>query len=85
MSDAQWLNFVSLCEKDFEECDFQDELIAACLERDDIAKVVYFHNQRASLKWLKSKVPALDNCTPCKEIEKGNTTAVQNILLSIPY
>tara|TARA_B100000749_G_scaffold145056_1_gene111295 strand:+ start:242 stop:361 length:120 start_codon:yes stop_codon:yes gene_type:complete len=32
--------------------------------------VVYYHNKESSFKWLKSRVPAIDDLVPVKEIEK---------------
>jgi hypothetical protein len=84
MNDSSWQKFVRLCDKSFEECEFQEELISACLGHDDIAKVVYYHNRTSSLKWLKSKIPAMNNLVPGKEIEKGNVKAIHNVLLSFP-
>ncbi|MBB1355792.1 hypothetical protein [Pseudoalteromonas sp. SR45-5] len=84
MNDSQWKHFVGLCDKNFEECEFASELIAVCFGKEDIAKVVYFHNKGASLKWLRSKIPAMGNLIPYKEIEKGNVDAVRNVLLSFP-
>ena len=59
-------------EKEWEECSFKEELIAAVDGDLGIAIVIFGHLGGHALKWLETEVPALDGLTPkeCMKTEK---------------
>ena len=64
MSNDEWNKMVKLCEADFHNFSFKDELLELCDNHEDIAYVVYHHNKENAIKWMKNKAPALQGKTP---------------------
>jgi len=70
--DKSWTKYSNIFGEDWTDSDFQKEILALVNNQIDLAKVIYYHNTEFSIKWLNSKVPALDNLTPLeclKDIE----------------
>ena len=70
--EESWIEYSNLFGEDWTNSDFQLKLLEKCNEKLDIAKVIFYHLQENSLKWMDSNVPALDNLTPleCLNDEK---------------
>jgi hypothetical protein len=82
--DPRWDKFADVCSREFEHCDFQDQLIAECQGDVDIAWAVYFHLREDSLDWLRRQVPALDRETPITLLASGKADEVRHCLWSMP-
>jgi hypothetical protein len=70
--DDSWNKYSSIFGEDWTDSNFQKELLVLVNNQIDLAKVIYYHNTEFSIKWLNSKVPALDDLTPLeclKDIE----------------
>ena len=70
--EKSWIEYSSIFGEDWTDSDFQKELLTLVNNQIDLAKVIYYHNTEFSIKWLNSKVIALDNLTPLeclKDIE----------------
>ena len=81
--DSTWEEMTNLCKLEFSQCSNQQELVKLCGNDEKIAWVVYFHNRDNSLKWMRSKVPALNGKTPTSCFP-DNVNLLKRILLSFP-
>lgn len=78
-----WEKFSSLCQKGFISCTFSNELIEICDGDSSVASVVYYHNKDNSLKWMRSKVPALKGKTPAS-CARADMPSLKTVLMSFP-
>lgn len=83
MSQEAWEKLASLCQKGFNNCSFSKELAELCNGDVSVASVVYYHNQGNSLKWMKSKVPALKGITPAA-CARTDIETLKKVLMSFP-
>lgn len=83
--EKSWIEYSSVFGEDWTDSDFQKELLTLVNNQIDLAKVIYYHNTDFSIKWLNSRVTALDNLTPLeclKDIEL--TKRLKVCLMRIP-
>lgn len=59
-----WQNFVSLCDEFWIDSVMQTQLLTELSGDIEIAKVINYHLLENALKWISTKVPALDDLTP---------------------
>jgi len=79
-----WNKYVSCFTDNFERCTFKDELIRKCGGNEDIAITIYYHSLDNALKWMDSKIPALGNKVPSKEISSGHANSVRQVIWRSP-
>ena len=59
-----WIKYSSLFGDDWTNSELQIKLLRICNDHLDIAKVIFYELGEGSIKWMNSKVPALDNLSP---------------------
>ena len=84
MNSQGWNKYVGCFKKEFEGCEFKEDLISACKEQEDIACVLYYHLLEHAFNWLDRPIPALKNKIPREEIENGNGDEVRKVLWRMP-
>ncbi|TMN95122.1 hypothetical protein [Pseudoalteromonas sp. S558] len=84
MNNEAWNKYVDCFRKNFDSCVFKDELINVCGGYDDVACAVFFHTQSNAIKWMSSKLPALENKIPSQEIGNGNVISVRKVIMRMP-
>jgi hypothetical protein len=62
--DKGWKEYSNNFGNDWIESEFQSELLKQLENKIDLAKVIYYHCSEFSIKWINSKIPALDNLKP---------------------
>lgn len=82
--DARWQIFAKLCKEEFSECEFQDQLVSACVGNEDIACAAYFHLRGDALNWLERRVPNLSERTPASLLAEGKGDEVRDCFWSMP-
>ncbi len=80
---SHWDGYVQLCKPGFSSCTFRDELITICDGNEDIAWVVFHHNQEQAINWMQQPIPALKGELPANVV-KINADKLKNVLLSFP-
>ena len=50
MNNEAWNKYVDCFRKNFDSCDFKDELINVCGGYDDVACAVFFHTRSNAIK-----------------------------------
>jgi len=66
VSEAQWVEFAQNFTSGWRDSDDEKQLLQICGKRKDIAQVIFFHVGAKSMKWMHSKIPALDHLTPAE-------------------
>ena len=72
--EQSWLEFSELFDEIWENSQFQNELLVLLNGQIDLAKVIYYYNQKNSIDWLNKKVPALDGLSPMECISDETLT-----------
>ena len=62
--DADWQKFAALFVNEWSTCQFQNELLSALNNDEEIAMVIYGSVQQGALQWINKLIPALNNTTP---------------------
>ena len=70
--EESWSNYSSLFRDDWTNSELQLKLLEICNNQLDIANVIFYHLGEQSLKWMNSKVSALDNLTPIECLNDGD-------------
>ncbi|WP_425077854.1 hypothetical protein [Psychroserpens sp. S379A] len=64
-----WIEYSINFGDSWNESEFQKELLSQLDNKIDLAKVIYYHCAESSIKWINSKIPALDNIKPVECIK----------------
>lgn len=70
--EESWIKYSSMFDDDWTNSDVQLKLLEMCNGQLDIAKVIFYHLGKSSLKWMNSNVPALDNLSPLECLNDEN-------------
>jgi len=83
--DDSFKNLARTYDSEWETCTFKQDLLEAVNNNLDIAIVIYGTLLDASMSWVSSSVPALDDLSPiqCMNSSSG-TQKLKQILLSFP-
>lgn len=78
-------NLARTYDNEWESCDFKQDLLEAVNNHLDIAIVIYGTLLDASMSWVSSSVPALDDLSPiqCMNSPTG-IQKLKRVLLSFP-
>jgi hypothetical protein len=82
--DSDWYAFAEMCQKEFERCTFQTDLVKACGGNEDMAWVAYFHLRDDAVNWFSHSIPSLDGRVPGSLIDEGNGDEVRHCLWAFP-
>ena len=69
-----WIEYSKNFGDDWNESEFQKELLVMLGNKIDLAKVIYYHCTELSIKWINSKIPALDNLKPVECLKDDELT-----------
>lgn len=62
--ETEWIKFAYSFKNEWGICPNQDEIIEQLNGHKDIAMVAYGINLETTLRWIETKIPALDNLAP---------------------
>jgi len=77
---SHWFEFALICKESWEQCSFQEELVAACGGHEDIAWAFYYRCAAHSLKALDDPAPALGHVSARDLIHHGKADRVRECL-----
>ena len=60
----KWDDFVNIFNGGWNKCPFKDDMLNELNDKLDIAIVVFGLQDKESLAWIHTKIPALDKLTP---------------------
>ena len=83
--EANWQKFAALFVDEWSTCQFQNELVSALDNDQEIAMVIYGSVQQNALQWIDKPIPALNNAAPreCMETEDGRKR-LKTMLMRMP-
>ena len=81
----KWQKFAELFVDEWSTCKFQNELVSALDNNQEIAMVIYGSVQQNAMQWIDKSIPALNKATPrqCMEIEDGRKR-LKTMLMRMP-